>query len=221
MIFIRLYLLITYIQIVLSYRIVANTYLKMNVESEIISIPTINQQLSQFKYIFQCQQAVIILVAIPGCGKSTLASYIVKNSLNSSFHEWISVNQDVYKSRGKTLVAAEKYLSEGKSVIIDRCNFDVQQRSTWIKLCHDLNIPSICLVLPHYNDLEICSARAYNRGNDDIHEENADWNRICSTMKFNFRLPEWIEGMNLNILCETDEDLDLIKREVFSCQRTD
>ena len=87
--------------------------------------------LLQFKNIYQHKQSIIILVAIPGCGKSTLANYIgnidtyflnaydihafkfaemlfdfsnvVKNSVNSSHLEWASVNQDVYKSRGRTL----------------------------------------------------------------------------------------------------------------------
>lgn len=185
-------------------------------------------QISRLSYLFHNQQSVIVLVGLPGCGKSTLASHIINSTIasspnaysspssSSSIISWASVNQDVYKSRGRTLEVAEEYLLQGRSVIIDRCNFDAKQRQTWIELSRKFKLPCIALTLPHYDNVTYCSTRATQRGNDGIHEENADWNRICNAMKAQFRLPSIRnEGINVNIICRTDADLELLKHRVF------
>jgi predicted kinase len=53
-------------------------------------------------------------------------------------------------SRQKCLAAAEAAMQQGCSVVIDRCNFDAEQRSTWVttprtKTLFLLSIPP-CLV---------------------------------------------------------------------------
>jgi len=62
-------------------------------------------------------------------GKSTFAKRFLK--ANPDFER---VNQDELKTRKRCEAVAEAHLKEGKSVIVDRCNFDYQQRLTWIKL---------------------------------------------------------------------------------------
>lgn len=107
------------------------------------------------------QQCVLVLVGPPGSGKSTLAAL-----LQPDFHR---ISQDVRAhnpatvicslflvdafwliqvlgSRGKCLAAAEAAMLRGCSVVIDRCNFDAEQRGTWV--CrHSTRIePFFCLI---------------------------------------------------------------------------
>ena len=44
------------------------------------------------------------------------------------------MNQDALKTRRRCVRAAEEALREGRNVIIDRCNFDAEQRATWLAL---------------------------------------------------------------------------------------
>eukprot|EP01099_Mayorella_cantabrigiensis_P006174 TRINITY_DN5109_c0_g1_i1.p1 TRINITY_DN5109_c0_g1~~TRINITY_DN5109_c0_g1_i1.p1 ORF type:complete len:215 (+),score=64.54 TRINITY_DN5109_c0_g1_i1:38-646(+) len=73
-------------------------------------------------------QKVIILVGLPGSGKSTLAHKLAATSLFNR------VNQDDLKTRKACEAAVNMALKKGQSVVVDRCNFDIRQRHTWIKL---------------------------------------------------------------------------------------
>ncbi|KAI9269825.1 hypothetical protein BY458DRAFT_436522 [Sporodiniella umbellata] len=41
----------------------------------------------------------------------------------------------------------KRFLKEEANVVVDRCNFDVQQRKTWIELAQEYNVPINCIVL--------------------------------------------------------------------------
>jgi hypothetical protein len=85
----------------------------------------------------------------------------------------------VLKSRGKVLNHASAALLTGDSVIIDRCNFNPEQRQHWIKLVDEIQfeiertrnkkIFKLCMVLPRSNDVGFCSDRAFSRGDDGVH----------------------------------------------------
>jgi hypothetical protein len=47
---------------------------------------------------------------------------------------FMQINQDDLGSRKKCEELAIQCMKEGRDVIIDRCNFDILQRHTWIKL---------------------------------------------------------------------------------------
>jgi len=71
---------------------------------------------------------------------------------------WYRVNQDEMGSRHNCEQKANEAYLIGKSVIVDRCNFDIQQRNTWIKLArqHDVNdIRCIFLNIPP----DVCKSR--------------------------------------------------------------
>jgi len=71
------------------------------------------------------EQLVLVLVGAPGSGKSTLAALLLPD-----FHR---ISQDALGSRPKCLAAAEAAMQQGCCVVIDRCNFDAEQRSTWVR----------------------------------------------------------------------------------------
>ena len=72
------------------------------------------------------QPRLIVLVGIQGSGKSTFASEINSN------YEY--VNQDTLKNRPACEKAASEAFKRGKPAVVDRCNFDVKQRETWLRL---------------------------------------------------------------------------------------
>ena len=127
-------------------------------------------------------------------------------------------------------------LRRGDSVIVDRCNFDAQQRQHWTSLAESIqselqlqqddlflyppsspqqssdnekqnNIDSererpgrlikriitICLVLPNCQDVNFCANRAFNRGNDGVHEPDTDWAVVCRRMKKDFSMPSTVQ----------------------------
>lgn len=101
-------------------------------------------------------EEMIILCGIPGSGKSTLAREY------ESKYEFIRVNQDELGSKRECIKKAESALKNGKSVIIDRCNFDISQRKLWIDIAKKYNVKKIRaieLVL----DKEVCIKRATDR----------------------------------------------------------
>ena len=60
------------------------------------------------------------MVGIPGSGKSTIANELVKLG-------WDRVNQDEMKTRKVCETRMIQALEKGRSVVVDRCNFDIQQ----------------------------------------------------------------------------------------------
>ncbi|ORZ24717.1 hypothetical protein BCR42DRAFT_95272 [Absidia repens] len=39
-----------------------------------------------------------------------------------------------------------KYLKDQFSIVVDRCNFDAQQRKTWVTIAKEFNVPVDCIV---------------------------------------------------------------------------
>ena len=107
---------------------------------------------------------ILVLVGLPGSGKSYFASKLEKES----FSQYVRVNQDALGTRKKCETACRQALSRGKSVIIDRCNFDATQREHWLKF----GVPCECIVFNY--DKELCIRRCKERRNHEtIDSRNA------------------------------------------------
>lgn len=99
---------------------------------------------------------VIILVGLPGSGKSTIAK--------TRFPNYYRINQDELGSRDKCVERFKEVADAGKDIIIDRCNTDKFQRRLWIKLALDFDAESIDCIYLDINEEEAV-ARSLNRNN--------------------------------------------------------
>jgi aprataxin len=100
---------------------------------------------------------MLLLVGIPGSGKSTFAQYLT--SLNTS--RYVRINQDELKSRDKCERLTRVALKQSQCPIIDRCNFDPKQRSHFIGIAQEFNVPVDCIVLDV--SVSVCLERCLNR----------------------------------------------------------
>jgi predicted kinase len=106
---------------------------------------------------------LIILVGLPGSGKSTVAK--------EYFPSYERISQDELGSREACEAKAHKLMSQGKDVLIDRTNINKKQRSVWINLALHYGYQSIIGI---YLDVEAeeCIARIHLRkGHETVHED--------------------------------------------------
>ena len=147
------------------------------------------------------QQVLLVLVGIPGCGKSTFSLDFINNTSG-----WVRVCQDEMKTRQKTINAAIKFLEKGNDVIhgliVDRCNFDSMQRKRWINLAKEKDAIPMCVVLRDADNVHVCTERALQRGDDGVHTGKEDWNHIVRRMGQQFDAPRLEEGFAGIYWCE-------------------
>jgi bifunctional polynucleotide phosphatase/kinase len=72
---------------------------------------------------------MVIMVGYPGSGKSTFVKKYLPN--------YVYVNRDTLKTKAKCLSAAEKALVQGRSVVIDNTNPDVESRKVYIDMAKE------------------------------------------------------------------------------------
>ncbi len=88
---------------------------------------------------------VVILVGVPGSGKSTFCARLIAKGNTT----WVRVNQDSISngrrgSKQQCLAAARNAVLAGHSCILDRCHQDAQQRTDFIKLAAGLQC-EVCM----------------------------------------------------------------------------
>lgn len=136
---------------------------------------------------------VLLMVGAQGSGKSTFADELVR----SSAAPWTRISQDVLGSRQRCLAAASEALEAGRSIVIDRCNFDAKQRSSFIAVAKERGCPVLALVLAL--PLETCLARAVGRMGHEGGIQGQMAERIVQITGANLRkagLPKTSEGID-------------------------
>ena len=101
------------------------------------------------------KREVLILVGVPGSGKSTFAKELEKTG-------WIRVNQDDLGSRNKCKTLMSEALANNKKVIVDRCNFDVNQRKAWLDLAKKHGVSKVQAIVFN-TPTELCKDRIMTR----------------------------------------------------------
>ncbi|CAE7884684.1 PNKP [Symbiodinium microadriaticum] len=106
---------------------------------------------------------LLILVGLPGCGKSTFADRLgpPAGSEDRVGMPWRRVCQDLLRSKEACVRAASTCLSQGISVIIDRTNINAEQRAPWVSLAAAQG--AVCHALVFDVPLEECCRRAQAR----------------------------------------------------------
>lgn len=99
----------------------------------------------------------VILMGLPGSGKSTFAQY-----LKDSGGDWIHVNQDEMGRKEATKQASRA--SRQKRVIVDRCHPTEADRREWWQVMHSPNKADVALVY-FAADASECTGRVLNRLN--------------------------------------------------------
>jgi hypothetical protein len=162
---------------------------------------------------------MVVLFGLPGSGKTTFSTELcqcssMKESQGRHF-TWIC--QDLFGNRKQCQVEAERALSFGSSVIIDRCNQDESQRKHWLDLAAQYGVPAICVSLPQSRNAEICIQNATRRGLDYLHDKPTDWNSVVRMIESQSTNPHINEGFYEVIRLGSQRDIDEIidKLSVF------
>jgi len=132
-------------------------------------------------------QRVIVLVGLPASGKSTIAGILDRRD------GWVRINQDELGDRKACKAQMEIALKGGKSVIIDRCNFDIEQRKIWIDIAHENGIAQVeCVWLDVKKD--VCHKRAVRRKDHPTIKNAADASKAIENLYKKFIEPTESEG---------------------------
>ncbi|KAJ7050540.1 P-loop containing nucleoside triphosphate hydrolase protein [Mycena amicta] len=101
-------------------------------------------------------KVVLILVGLIGSGKSTFAQ-----ALQQYFPEFTRCNQDELGNRRQVELLARNSLRQG-SVVIDRTNFDPEQRAHWIRIAAESPGTQVW-VLVFDTPKDVCATRLRTR----------------------------------------------------------
>ena len=91
----------------------------------------------------QFEPFMLLLCGIPGSGKSTFA-----RSLQQAMpYKFVRINQDDLGNRQRCEEQTRLALINNMCPIIDRCNFDKEQRTKFIAIAAEFGVPVDCVVM--------------------------------------------------------------------------
>jgi predicted kinase len=155
---------------------------------------------------------VILLVGPPGSGKSTFCDALT--SLPGSPYR--RVNQDTAGRDGKRGTrqqcerALEDHLAQGLCVLVDRCNFDGDQRASFVNKARarGAKVHAVHLKYP----TSVCAARAAGRTGHEGGVEGPRAHGIVHDMASRLVPPALGEGFDRVWTCYNDRETDAVRR---------
>lgn len=174
------------------------------------------------KALSESRQVVVVLVGLPGTGKSHFSNCVVHGS-----RKWTRICQDVLRSRKKCEQECAVALARGNNVIIDRTNVNAEQRKHWIVIAknHDVKIYCICLRASSTNatsssELSTLVSRCVTRSHHDAEfrgtNKMSQIKRVLSTMARKYRVPRASEGFDDVLFCKDDDASDAMATKIVS-----
>ncbi|KAL0951960.1 hypothetical protein HGRIS_008611 [Hohenbuehelia grisea] len=128
---------------------------------------------------------LVILVGLPGSGKSFFAKSLVTRNPN----RWTRVSQDDTGSRSSCETAIGR---GGERLILDRCNSSSADRKSWLQLASHWTFSPICVWFDYAEDL--CVSRAQMRPDHPTLPPGNRVRRAIEQMRNEFDRPSLKEG---------------------------
>ena len=140
----------------------------------------------------------IMLVGLPGSGKSTFTELFLSNEMNSKV-----INQDIM-GRKISEQSLLKFIKDSDITILDRVNYTKEDRKSWLD--NTLLSPKQCLCIYLSTPKFVCIERAKNRNNHPTIKKGGG-ERIINDIVNNFEIPTREEGFSDVITLEDEEDV--------------
>ncbi|KAK1866794.1 hypothetical protein I4F81_009307 [Pyropia yezoensis] len=151
---------------------------------------------------------VLLLVGLPGSGKTTFASRLVAAG------GWVRVSQDdVGGSRPAVERRFKAALESGEGVVVDRCNCSVQQRRWFIETARSAGA-SVGTVL-FASPVSTCISRVNQRTDHPTLPPSASVAGIVRSFVADFEPPTAKEGVTFGRVVRTDDDTSRVLGEIF------
>ncbi|XP_027173702.1 transcription factor bHLH140 [Coffea eugenioides] len=149
---------------------------------------------------------VVIMVGAPGSGKSTFCDHVIRTSARP----WVRICQDtIGNGKAGTKIAciksASNALEEGKSVFIDRCNMDGEQRGDFLKLGNpEVEKHAVVLDLP----AKLCISRSVKRTGHEGNLQGGKAAAVVNRMLQKKEFPKLAEGFTRITFCHNEKDVE-------------
>ncbi|XP_077239326.1 APRATAXIN-like protein [Tasmannia lanceolata] len=148
---------------------------------------------------------VLILIGAPGSGKTTFCNHV----MGPSSRPWARICQDTIANgksgtKSQCLKSAVEALKDGKSVFIDRCNLDREQRAEFVKLGGpQVDVHAVVLDLP----ARLCISRSVKRTGHEGNLQGGKAAAVVNRMLQKKELPKLNEGFSRITFCQNESDV--------------
>jgi bifunctional polynucleotide phosphatase/kinase len=96
-------------------------------------LKTIVSNHEEFKFSPSNKKEIVIMIGYPASGKSTIAKKINK------LYDYEIINQDTLKTKAKCHKMVKEFIKEGKSIVIDNTNPNIETREFYINIAKENN----------------------------------------------------------------------------------